>query len=77
MRITADGYDVTDGEGVYEILWKYHNAEYSEAVPHRTISKDVPAEFRIWKHYGSCMSECRFLNKEYEEKLSELINKSR
>ena len=77
MRITADGYEVTDGEGVYEVLWKYHNAECSEAVPHRTTSKDVPRGFKIWKHEAGCRNECVRLNYNQWELLTELINKSR
>lgn len=77
MRITADGYEVTDGEGVYEVLWKYHNAECSEAVPHRTTSKDVPRGFKIWKDLAGCRNECVRLNYNEFERLTKLINQSR
>lgn len=75
MRKTEDGHNVFKTERVYEILWNYHNAEVSIAVPSSATPETIPPTVRIWKHRINCERECARLNDQEKARLERLVRK--
>lgn len=67
MTRTEDGGFVESSEPVYEILYRYYNAEYSEPEPHLTISGNIPEGYKRWKYLINCRKACeRIIEKRKE-----------
>lgn len=63
-RITADNVRVMPGDKVFEIVYRYYNAEISLAEPSGNVCRNVPEKFKVWKHLSNCRMECRRLNQQ-------------
>lgn len=62
-RITKDGHTVEETDFVYEVMYRYLNAEASLAEPEKRMMKDVPKEVNIWKYRLACWIVCNAKNK--------------
>jgi hypothetical protein len=71
--------DVLPEDEVWEVMYRYYNAEVSVPEPERRQAGEIPKGVKIWKSFEACKSECRRLNtrKERDKKISYDPQKSR
>jgi hypothetical protein len=62
-RRTVDGNYVEKNEDVYEIMYRYINAEASVAEPERRKASEIPAKVKIWVHKNNCQFWCDKINR--------------
>lgn len=63
MRITADNIPVSPHEAIWEVVFRYINAEVSWAEAEQKESLRVPEQYHIWKYLSNCEAKCREVNK--------------
>lgn len=61
MILTEDGHFVTPDHPVFEIRYRWYNAETSHAEPQRIAAGN--AQGKIWLYEFPCSMECLGLNK--------------
>lgn len=66
MIPTQDHHFVNDFETVWEIRYRWYNAETSLAEPEQVRASDTKG--RIWKDRFPCSMECLRINKENQNK---------
>ena len=62
VRPTADGYFCCSSTSVWEIQFRYLNAEISIAEPTLMNAGNVPLTSAIWMHIEGCQLKCAELN---------------
>lgn len=72
-RLTEDLHLVSQSEDVWEVMYRYINAEVSIAEPEKRMVKQIPVGVKIWVHYSACRLHCGRLNNGTEDKMEKII----
>ncbi len=56
---TQDGHVVTPYSSVYEVMYRYLNAEVSVPEPEKRFVIDIPPGTKYWLDKRECERECR------------------